>query len=605
MNFIFYSPLLLTALIAVPALVAIYLLRNKFRTHIVSTLMLWIDQKKARQGGLQISRIQTPLLFLLELLTIILLILSAAGLMIRSKDDTRIFIIVLDDSFSMLASDGTTAGEFPRQKAVEQITKVLENSGSFDVRFILAGRQPQLLGSSVKKISQVKDVLGQWKCLSPAADLGQAAALAGQLAGQTAHILIITDHKPDINIEQGRLEWWALGRPVGNVAFVDACRSSGNEKDRCLLTVANFSEGHKESTLIIQSLDKSKIYLQKALELGPNQQYRLVFEPEDGSAVLNAVLKDDSLNIDNEIILLPQPEKIVKVQLNIGNQMLLPAVKKAVEAVKDTRLASEGPHLLITDSSLSASDYDLWTVRINSEPNAAAFVGPFIIDRSHPLTEGLSLNNVIWAAAGTQITNVMPVVAAGNIPLITDRQTAAGSHNISIRLNPELSTLIRSADWPILFWNLINWRKSSLPGLLQSNYKLGSTVTFISRHSVKDLSLTDPAGNTKKLSNDMKTIVLDTYLPGLYKLSADKYQYLFSVNSISAAESNLTGAAEGRWGQWQQATLYWWEYKSLDVPLLLTALVLLALHRLLTARQIKGATQIKLRSTRGDFYDIS
>ena len=40
--------------------------------------MLWLDTREARQGGTRIRRLQTSLLFLLELLAILLLVLAAA-----------------------------------------------------------------------------------------------------------------------------------------------------------------------------------------------------------------------------------------------------------------------------------------------------------------------------------------------------------------------------------------------------------------------------------------------------------------------------------------------------------------------------------------------
>ena len=124
MNAFFSSPFAFFAFAAIPALVAVYLLRNRFRIHNVSSLMLWEDQRKARQGGINLSRIQTPLLFFLELLTVIIMVLAAAGLMIRSDKESRIFII-LDNSFSMLANDGTT----PRDRAIKEITKFLVELG--------------------------------------------------------------------------------------------------------------------------------------------------------------------------------------------------------------------------------------------------------------------------------------------------------------------------------------------------------------------------------------------------------------------------------------------------------------------------------------------
>ena len=59
----FTLPLGFLALLAIPGLVAIYLLRTRSRRYPVSSLMLWVNQQQARQGGLRVERLRTPLLF--------------------------------------------------------------------------------------------------------------------------------------------------------------------------------------------------------------------------------------------------------------------------------------------------------------------------------------------------------------------------------------------------------------------------------------------------------------------------------------------------------------------------------------------------------------
>ena len=58
-------PLAMLALAAVPALAAIYLLRNRFRRRPVSSLVLWRFQVQSKAGGARVNRLQLPLLFFL------------------------------------------------------------------------------------------------------------------------------------------------------------------------------------------------------------------------------------------------------------------------------------------------------------------------------------------------------------------------------------------------------------------------------------------------------------------------------------------------------------------------------------------------------------
>src|SRR5437764_230212 len=104
-------PLAALGLVGVPLLIAIYLLRNRFRRQPVSSLMLWLDPREARAGGTRVRRLQTPWLFLLELAAIVLLVLAAADPQVRTSHGTRPLVVVLDDSFSMLAGVANLAGE--------------------------------------------------------------------------------------------------------------------------------------------------------------------------------------------------------------------------------------------------------------------------------------------------------------------------------------------------------------------------------------------------------------------------------------------------------------------------------------------------------------
>jgi hypothetical protein len=276
--------------------------------------------------------------------------------------------------------------------------------------------------------------------------------------------------------------------------------------------------------------------------------------------------------------------------VNIKDEALESAVKRAVDATKLAVQSSIEPDILITDSA--ESDLTLvrmWTLKIISEPNASSYIGPFVMDRTHPLTEGLWLKDVIWTAAESKEFTGSVVISAGNVPLLTDRVLPTGTHSITMQLVPELSNLTLSANWPVLFWNLMKWRKASLPGLVQSNFKLGSTVTFTAESTESSFVLTNPQNKTEQLSAAANAVVIEPEMPGLYKLKVGDKEHLFAVNAVAKSESNLMNSAVGEWGKWQQASVFWWEYRSLDWLLLLGVLVLLTAHRFVTAQQQKGA----------------
>jgi len=76
---------------------------SRYRKHTVSSLMLWMQQRESREGGTKIERFQTPLTFFLELLALLLFVLAAVGPKYHAAKGTRPLVVVLDDSYSMLA----------------------------------------------------------------------------------------------------------------------------------------------------------------------------------------------------------------------------------------------------------------------------------------------------------------------------------------------------------------------------------------------------------------------------------------------------------------------------------------------------------------------
>jgi Aerotolerance regulator N-terminal len=179
---VFTFPIAFLAVLAVPALVAIYWLRNRAREQRVSSLLLWMHEAQRWDGGRRIRRLQTPLLFFLELLTILLLAAAAAGPVMRAGERGRPLVVVLDDSFSMLAGGERGA----RAQAVQAIERELRANRYDSVRFVLAGESPQLLGETISRADQARALLESWRCGAARASLDEAIAFAFELGGARA-----------------------------------------------------------------------------------------------------------------------------------------------------------------------------------------------------------------------------------------------------------------------------------------------------------------------------------------------------------------------------------------------------------------------------------
>jgi len=587
-------PLALMALASLPTLAAIYFLRNRFRRRQVSSLVLWRFHVQAKEGGAKVHRPHLPLIFFLELLALALLVIAAAGPQWKLPQSTRPLIVVLDDSFSMRAvGDGISA----QTRAREFLNKLFRRQPPPLTRLILAGTEPRLLGAPARSWPEVNRWLPQWTCQAPGAAIDSAITLATELGKQQANILVLTDHRPaEANISNNRLEWHAFGLPLGNLAIVNASRTVFGDEDRCLLEIANFSNEPRTTQLLIGTssiaagrFDSSRgpaPGVASLVTLGAHENRRLVFNIPSATPLLRASLDADALAEDNEVQLLPPVRKRVRVQVALANPALKQLANRTLDATGLRAALTAEPELVIRESDAGVSS-NAWNVRWLCPTGATAYVGPFIVDNSHPLAEGVALEGVIWAAAPlTNFPGEVPVILAGNTPLLSVRDDILGSRHLTLNFNPGLSTLQDMPDWPILFWNLLQWRAGESPGLKESNIRLGADADL--KTTGEPVTVVLPDNTTKSFPGTGGHLAIETPMAGLYSVVMGPVTNRFAVNPLAAEESDLSRCATGQWGAWTEDARRRFEETSAVWLFGLAALALLAAHLYLLATG-KGA----------------
>ena len=464
-------PLALMAMASLPALAAIYILRNRFRRQTVSSLMLWRFRVQSKEGGAKVNRIQLPLVFFLELLALVLLATAATGPRWKLPQSTRPLIVILDDSFSMRAVKDNTSAQ---ARAREYLQSLFRRQAPPVTRLLLAGQEPRLLGSPARTWAELEKLMPQWTCHAPSTALEAALTLASELGKQQANLLVLTDHPPpDKKVAGDRVEWHSFGEPLDNAAFVNASRTALGDQDRCLLEIANLSPKPHEARVVVRA--GTNMVQRTLLSLAPQEHQRVVFNVPSTAALLSATLDDDALAEDNQVHLAPPVRKKVRVQVSLTNDTLSSLAERALDATGLRASLSLNPELVIEQSDFIPSGSNVWSLNWVVATNATAYTGPFVIDTSHPLGEGLGLQGAVWAAASaTNAPGYIPVVLAGNVPLLSVNEDALARRHFTLNLDPVLSTVQNTPDWPILFWNLLQWRASELPGLEDSNIRLGT-----------------------------------------------------------------------------------------------------------------------------------
>jgi len=532
-------------LAALPALTALYWLRNSYQPVVVSSLMLWLHAAESRASGLRVRKLQTPLLFFLELLILTLLAVAAAEPTIEARG-SPMTIAILDDSLSMRAG-----GEESSRKLGEgRLESELRLGSGGRVRFLLAGLKAQTLGDAVTSWAEARDLLAGWTCGAPAGRIAEALILARELGGDSVRLIVITDRPPAESTPPEGVEWHALGEPRGNVAIVRVGRTKLEDHDRCTVEVSNFSGGARSVTLVLSAGEKE--LSRQALPLGARESRRTNFRAPLGDAAYQVrIAESDALAEDNVAYLVREPDPLVRTEVQIKDEALRRHVDKGLAATGKTLPAGKEPKLLVTDAAEAPKDLasEVWVVQFMREAESDAFVGPFVVDRLHPLSEGLELEGMVWGAGKATEFPGAPIVMAGNVPLITESESSGGRRRLRVRLRPDLSTLPQTPAWPVLLWNVMRWRARELPGPEKSNLRLGESASIKTPANVSNIQVT--AGDGTKMSVPVRAshAAWMSEKAGAYELDVGGEKSMLAVNVANFEESDLSNAATGKWGE--------------------------------------------------------
>lgn len=571
-------PLALIGLATLPVLAAIYILRNRYRRQPVSSLMLWRQQTQVKEGGFKVDRLQLPWIFFIELLALLLLVVAATGPRWQLPSTIRPLIVVADNSQSMLA--GIAAGT-PRQRAEKDLRELMANRRFRSVRVVLAGIDPRAVTTPVEGNYSLDDLLKEWTCTEPAGNLDAAMVMAAELARQEADILVLTDQAPPPeSLLEKKVRWWSFGRALPNLALVNARRSMHGEADRCLLEIANYSSNVQTASLTVKA--GASTLRQSTLTIKPGANERVVFNVPGTTPMLEADLPDDLLAIDNRVRLLPPPRKKVRVQTALADESLNALVRRAVEATGLSLPVGTNADLIIHQMPQVRLGPHAWDLRIITGEKATPYTGPFLLDPSHPLNQGIDLNGVIWAAPTTNRMSGLPVISAGNTPLLSAQADALNRQHLTLQITPESSTLPASPNWPALFWNLLNWRLSESPGLREANIRLGAEAEYATQEA--SLRMGSPDGRSREIPVRASPILVRPESCGIYALVTAQSTNLLAVNFLAPQESDLTSCITGRWGEWRNEREIRYEYESVLWVFLMLALVALTIHLITLAR---------------------
>ncbi len=497
------APTGLWALLAIPVVLALHLLRRHVTERRVAALFLFDPGRVASPEGPRRTRLlRTPSLWL-ELAAALLFALWLAQPAFGVTDPQGV-VIVLDDSASMAAA-GMRA----------RIEKACDAWPATAV-FLATGMQPRRLAS-----------IDDWQPGQPAHDVVPALALAAEWAGPAGRVVFLTDRIPQH--VPPRCEVNAFGQPASNAALTDARRSEGH----VFVSVRAWASAPVRTTLTVGRESRT-------LTLAPGRVVRVRLPDPAPDRSLSLRLSDDALKLDNEWTLLPDPTRSVGVAhtLSKADAEAL-RIDAALHAVENIAVRPLPQARLVVGRAPARPVPGRWELRLaTGDGPRDFFVAPFLLARPESLLDGVTLQGVAWAAGRTNPPGE-PLVQAGQRVLLS-RQ----GRRLHLNLDPAQSTLAASSDWPIFLANVVDHVRADLPGTVARNVLVGGTLRY--RRDIRaPVHVIGPDGRRREGYGGAE-VSWSAIAPGRWRVvRGDKDLAEFSVLFLDPRESDLTRAASG------------------------------------------------------------
>ncbi|MBR5160478.1 MAG: BatA domain-containing protein [Thermoguttaceae bacterium] len=590
----FEFPWALTALVALPITVVIYLLRNRSKKQVVSALFLWSSPNLSANQGQRIQKVQSSWLLFLELIILTLLALAAADVHVRWLRQDPPTVLILDDSWSMQAS---------KNQAVETIQKwVSQRRIVFPVQVVRVGKTATRDGEPCNYQADLTARLAQWsdsKMKAPECDDSTLKETIERFcsSGKPVHAVVVTDSPRSGLAQDGKVTVISVGKSNANLAFTSAVRfpSAVDGLDVVIVEIANLSAKNQTVNCQLQVESQSPRSLDSVVIPAGESSEIKASVPVDKTASLE--LPKDALEIDNRVVLPPLPRQTVRVRLDVSNPVLAPAVKKAVELAQDgqrkVELVSSNEDLLVTDNpTISSARVNQLQFVVPSQPldkiDPIIYKGPYIANSSNSLMTGTDFSGVLWGVEKNDWRvegGESSLLSVGDIPLIVQRVTTTGVSVVRLRFIPELSSLIQSPNFPIFIYNVLKQSGASIPGLRTSSVSAGEAFVFHSeQNNSEPLEILSPDNSKTSVPFRLGQAVFLPYEIGVYKIASKAKTYPASVNALNRNESDLRSLESGEWGAQFSAQQKERQFASLRVPLLLLALALAVIHQILARR---------------------
>lgn len=553
----FLNPLGFLALLGIPVIILLYLLKQKYKEQEVSSLFLW---KKAQMQSLAQEpwqKLKKNILMFLQLLAVALLAISLSNPYVMGGMQTSHTVFGLDCSLSMQAKDGEN-GKSRLEQAKQEIKNKIEQAPADAVfSIVLLQDNPVIVLSNATDKKTILQELEKAEATNGGVNWQNAKELLELAAENNGNIIVFTDQKQS---ELEDVQTVILGKNSENTAITLLSHSQGEDGWQALVKVSHF--GGQTITKTVNLFCNGEAFDRKEITLAPGESKDVIFTsiPQQTVSMTATLTPEDVLSADDRAFdgaFLQSKKKVLLVtEQNIFLEKvysLLPEVE-LYKTDTDNIEQLSGYSLYIFDGVLPEALPDdgfllLWNPPKNNNilslETEKQFLTPAKADSYNNiiLTEELEFD---IAKANTIITPLWtaPILEVeGNTIAVAGEKDGKKVAVFSFDIHN--TDLPLQKEFPILIYQLQNWFFPQGGQILQT-VQSGDAMEISLLPETKEAWIVLPDGKQEQIAPPFPpSLFTTTQKTGIYTMvqkndTKQETKTTFAVNAKTAGESDLT-----------------------------------------------------------------
>jgi Ca-activated chloride channel homolog len=513
------APLALIGLVALPIIVAFYMLRLRRRDVPVGSTFLWQQLVRDVEANAPWQRLRFSWLLLLQLLIAALVVLAAARPFVPVVSELAANVVLIVDTSASMASD--TDGEdrmaLARASAADVVGRLPERGR---VTVVAASDTATVLVSETDDREAALQAIESIEPSQLEGDLTDAFALASALAARDSDstIVVVTDAAGDDLPELG------VGAPVvvervgetdanQAIAALSALRRSGGAQLDLFVAVTNPSGADATRRLEIYADGALVDARELTIPAGQRSEALVTTVPASAVAVEARLAGSDALRTDDRAFAIVPAAEATRALLVGEGSAFLESALALLPRLELYAVGEAGYEDAIAEATEDGTPYGLVIFNgiVPAEPPAAAALyldpggdgsfgtiggridGPGIErpDPDEPLLRFVDLSSIhIGRAREVELAAGMRpiVVSTRDAPLIAVGE--AGGRRVGVvAFDLDESDLPLQVAFPLLMSNLVDYLLPVGDGILPSSMRLGESITVGVSEGVEALSV--------------------------------------------------------------------------------------------------------------------